>query len=280
MNDDNPTRPFESVSADFFVVAGKSFLVVVDRLSGWPVVAPCQGDTTASNTIRIFCRYFREVGVPLRLRNRWRPPNHQRRVQGFMKRWGVRHMVTSPHYPQSNGHAEAAVKSIKHLILKTAPSGNIDCHVSLPTLKHSPKEWQSRPKDCDRRAAARYKQVKTKYDKHAHPLPPLSVGQQVRIQDPTSHRWDKVGTVMGHGRSRDYQIRLPSGRVWWRNRRFLRLVPPTNSDPFLPVPVAPSQDLERESLVSIPPVNPRRSQRLMEKESARECTTSVRGREV
>ena len=32
-NDDQPTRPFESVSADFFQVAGRSFLVIVDRLS-------------------------------------------------------------------------------------------------------------------------------------------------------------------------------------------------------------------------------------------------------
>ncbi|XP_068245331.1 uncharacterized protein [Palaemon carinicauda] len=83
LNDDNPTRPFESVSADFFTVAGNSFLVVVDRLSGWPVVVPCKGDTTASNTIRIFCHYVREVGVPLRLRTDGRPQFTSRRVQGF-----------------------------------------------------------------------------------------------------------------------------------------------------------------------------------------------------
>ncbi|XP_068225983.1 uncharacterized protein [Palaemon carinicauda] len=297
LNDDNPTRPFESVSADFFVVAGKSFLVIADRLSGWPVVAPCKGDTTASNTIRIFCRYFREVGVPLRLRTDGGPQFTSAEFKDFMKRWGVRQMVTSPHYPQSNGHAEAAVKSIKHLILKTAPSGNIDNEDydrGLLELRNTPnftgcspaqilygrpmrscipahpnafsKEWQVKTEDCDRRAAARYEQVKTQYDQHAHSLPKLSVGQQVRIQDPTSHRWDKVGIVMGHGKSRDYQIRLPSGRVWWRHRRFLRPVPPTISDPSLPVPVAPCQDLERESLVTIPPVNPRRSQRLIEKD--------------
>ncbi|XP_068213280.1 uncharacterized protein [Palaemon carinicauda] len=283
LNDDNPTRPFESVSADFFVVAGKFFLVVVDHLSGWPVVTPCKGDTTASNTIRIFCRYFREVGVPLRLRTDGEPQFTSAEFKDF-----IRHMVTSPHYPQSN-----------------APSGNIDnedfdrgllelgntpnftgrspaqipydpplrsCIPAHP--KASSKEWQVKTEDCDRHAADRYEQVKTQYDQHAHSLPKLSVGQQVRIQDPTSHRWDKVGIVMGHGKSRDYQIRLPSGRVWWRNRRFLRPVPPTISDPFLPVPVAPCPDLDRESLVTIPPVNPSRSQRLIEKESARECTTS------
>ncbi|XP_068227654.1 uncharacterized protein [Palaemon carinicauda] len=207
LNDDNPTRPFESVSADFFVVAGKSFLVVVDRLSGWPVVVPCKGDTTASNTIRIFCRYFREVGVPLRLRTDGGPQFTSAEFKDFMKRWGVRHMVTSPHYPQSNGHAEAAVKSIKHLILKTAPSGNIDNEdfdCVLLELRNTPnftgcspaqilygrplrscipahpnafsKEWQVKSEDCDRRAAASYEQVKTQYDQHAHSLPKLSVG--------------------------------------------------------------------------------------------------------
>lgn len=43
-----------------------------------------------------------------------------------MGRWGVHHVITSPHYPQSNGHAEAVVKTVKHLILKVAPTGNID----------------------------------------------------------------------------------------------------------------------------------------------------------
>ncbi|XP_064086177.1 uncharacterized protein LOC135201230 [Macrobrachium nipponense] len=115
--------PSESVSADFFVVAGKSFLVVVDRLSGWPVVAPCQGDTTDFQYYQdFFLPLSCEVGVPLPSpKDRWRPPIHQRRVQGFYEAMGSSTHGTSPHYPQSNGHAEAAVKSIKHLILKTAP---------------------------------------------------------------------------------------------------------------------------------------------------------------
>ncbi|XP_068222164.1 uncharacterized protein [Palaemon carinicauda] len=242
LNDDHPTRPFESVSADFFSVAGKSFLVVTDRLSGWPVVVPCKGDTTASNTIRIFCRYFREVGVPLRLRTDGGPQFASKDFQDFMMRWGVHHIMSSPHYPQSNGHAEASVKAIKHLILKTSPSGNIDCEEfdrGLLELRNTPnftgrspaqilygrplrtcvpaypqsfsEEWQAKSEDCDRRAAARAEQVKLQYDQHARPLPKLEIGQTVRIQDPTSHRWEKVGVVMGFGKSRDYEVRLPSG---------------------------------------------------------------------
>ncbi|XP_064083067.1 uncharacterized protein LOC135199081 [Macrobrachium nipponense] len=46
---ENPSRPFESVSADFFSVAGKSFLVYVDRLSGWPLVVKFGTNTTAES---------------------------------------------------------------------------------------------------------------------------------------------------------------------------------------------------------------------------------------
>ncbi|XP_066983773.1 uncharacterized protein [Macrobrachium rosenbergii] len=82
-NDDHPSRPFESVSADFFQVAGKSFLVVADCLSGWPVVVPCKGDTTTSSTIRHFCCYFREVGVTLLLRTDGRTPATSKELADF-----------------------------------------------------------------------------------------------------------------------------------------------------------------------------------------------------
>ncbi|XP_068250276.1 uncharacterized protein [Palaemon carinicauda] len=141
--------------------------------------------------------------------------------------------MSSPHYPQSSGHAEASVKVIKHLILKIAPSGNIDCEEfdrGLLELRNTPnftgrspaqilygrplrtcvpahpqsfsEEWQAKSEDCDRRAAARAEQVKLQYDQHARPLPKLEIGQTVRIQDPTSHQWEKVGVIMGFGKSR------------------------------------------------------------------------------
>jgi len=307
--DDQPSRPFESVSADFFQVAGKSFLVIADRLSGWPVVTPCGQDTTATKVMRMFCRYFREVGVPVRLRTDGGPPFTSEEFRRFTERWGVHHLVTSPHYPQSNGHAEAAVKSVKYLILKTAPDGNIDCEAfdrGLLELRNTPTpagrspaqilyghplrtcvpahpqsfsaEWQTKSDDWDRRAAAQADQVTSLYDSHARPLPRLSVGQRVRIQDHKSLRWDKVGVVMGCGRSRQYEVRLPSGRVWWRNRRHLRPVPVPKCEPSFLSPVSPCQDQETGSL-HVPPVTPRRSPRLVAKSpvSARDTTTSVKG---
>lgn len=178
MCDDHPTQPFDPVSADFLQVAGKSFLIIADRLSGWPVVASCRRDTSAAKVTNMFFCYFH-------LRNNSRPPFSSHEFKCFTNRWGVHHLITSLYRPQSNGHAEAAVKSTKHLILKTAQTGNIDCEEfdrgllelrNTPTpAGHSPAqilygrplrtcvpahpvsfsdELQAKAEECDRRAAA------------------------------------------------------------------------------------------------------------------------------
>ena len=37
-----------------------------------------------------------------------------------------------------------------------------------------------------------------------------------------SQRWNRTGIIVGIGRHRDYHVQVPSGRVYWRNRQFLR----------------------------------------------------------
>ena len=296
MPEEAPELPFESVSADFFSTAGKSFLVYVDRLSGWPVVAQCGSDTTTTATIAFFRRFFRDLGVPVRLRSDGGPQFASREFADFLRRWGVRQEMSSPHYPQSNGHAEAAVKAVKHLIMKVAPTGtlNEDFDRGLLELRNTPRhdgrspaqvlygrplrslvpahsasfasKWQVKTEVCERRAAARSKDVKLRYDSHAKPLPPLQLGDHVRIQDPVTKRWDKVATVMGVGKSRDYLVRTTSGRVLWRNRRFLLTIPAPDDKsagkeqpdegPVKP-PVTPGRQRRREE-----PLPLRRSQRI------------------
>ena len=235
--------------------------------------------------------------VPLRLRIDSEPQFTSSEFKIFIQRWGVHHEVSSLHYPQCNGHAEAAVKSVKHLILKTAPSSNIDREEfdrGLLELRNTPnftgrspaqilygrllrfyvpahpesfsKEWQAWMKDCDRQAAARAEQFKSQYNKHARPLPNLSVSQTLSIQDSTSHHWDNnVGVVMGCSMTRDFEVHLLSDRVWWRNCCFLRPVPFPSVDPLPHIPVVSCLDEKITSSLVDSPVGPRRSQRLMEK---------------
>ena len=248
-NDDQPTRPFESVSADFFSVAGKSFLVIVDRMSWWPVIYPCGNNTTAASTIQQVRQFFVDKGIPVRLRTDGGPQFTSKEFQDFLKRWNVKHMITSPHHPQSNGHAEAAVKALKHLIQKVAPNGNIRCEDfdrGLLEMRNMPNktgrspaqilyghplrtcvpahpeafkpEWQPDTEECDRRAAQLNEESQARYNKRARPLPVLSIDQSVRIQDPVSKKWNRTGKVVARPRPRQYDVCLSNGRTLKRNR--------------------------------------------------------------
>ena len=48
-------------------------------------------------------------------------------TQDFLRAWGVNHRVSSAYFAQSNGRAEAAVKSVKRLLqTATSPCGSLD----------------------------------------------------------------------------------------------------------------------------------------------------------
>ena len=48
-------------------------------------------------------------------------------TEAFLRLWGVRHCVSSAHFPESNGRAEVAVKSAKRLLMSnTSPTGSLD----------------------------------------------------------------------------------------------------------------------------------------------------------
>ena len=76
----------------------------------------------------------------------------------------------------------------------------------------------------DERMARASAKAAGRYDASSKTPPPLQIGDRVRIQNMVSRRWDRTGVIVHVGRSHDYEIKLPSGRTWWRNRRFLRRI--------------------------------------------------------
>ena len=65
-----------------------------------------------------------------------------------------------------------------------------------------------------------------RWSEHTRRLPPLAIGDTVRIQNQTGphpNKWDKTGRVVEVRQFDQYVIRVDgSGRVTLRNRRFLR----------------------------------------------------------
>ena len=163
--------------------------------------------------------------------------------------------MSSPHYSQANGQAEADVQDTNHLVAKTTMNGNLNDDdfdegllgwQSTPHLAtnlspvqivfghnrwslvptHHQKfsvSWQSET-DIRHMEAARSSQLPRKVrlynNASARSLAPLQIGQIFLIQDVQSKHWTKIGVTVGIGKHHDYHDKLPSGRVWWRNHRY------------------------------------------------------------
>ena len=116
-----PTAPFEQVCADFFKLSGHYYLVLVDRLSGWPEVVQIKQGTSfagAKSLCRALRGFFATFGVPEEIATDGGPEFVAQETKDFYMRWGVKHRLSSAYHPQSNGRAELAVKSIKRLLEK------------------------------------------------------------------------------------------------------------------------------------------------------------------
>jgi len=161
-------------------------------------------------------------------------------------------VLSSPYNHQSNGVAENTVKEMKKLIHCLTKSGRIDeeewmkailVYLNTPRrpLNQSPSQLmfgrdlrdgvsihldQLRPEHMqaiERRVQA-IKQHQIAIQRTDR-LPELPVDQRVAVQDPISKKWSSTGTILEKKRNRSYHVKLDSGAIVWRNRRFLKPVP-------------------------------------------------------
>ena len=51
------------VASDYFSIAAKNYLVIVDRYSGWPVIRLCR-DGTAEELTKALREFFCQYGTP------------------------------------------------------------------------------------------------------------------------------------------------------------------------------------------------------------------------
>ena len=106
-----PARPFQEIAMDFCSYGGHDFLILVDCCTDWPEIFHMGRDTTVPQLLTALRQAFCCSG--------WSDQGPQftsRLFREFAAEWGFQHIMSSPRYPQSNGKAEAAVKSMKNLI--------------------------------------------------------------------------------------------------------------------------------------------------------------------
>ncbi|MEL6802917.1 MAG: DDE-type integrase/transposase/recombinase, partial [Bacteroidota bacterium] len=113
----DPDFPFQQVAADYFSVKGHNYLVLVDRYSGWFTISYFEPSmATSHNLIQECAALFSAYGAPEEFSSDGGPQFTAHEFQKFLADWSIRHRLSSAKYAQSNGRAEAAVKTAKRII--------------------------------------------------------------------------------------------------------------------------------------------------------------------
>ena len=165
-------------------------------------------DITTSHLIAAVRELISRTAIPDVFWSDGGPQFTSKKFQEFAKQWGFTCRTSSPYYPQSNGKAEATVKSMKRLIRSAWTGRHLNdetlCQALLPyrnTLSRrdglSPaqklyghpvqdtlpahrrsfaSEWQQCAEQTDSLAEASQKRVTRYYNRMAHSLPDLIVG--------------------------------------------------------------------------------------------------------
>ena len=114
-----PTYPFELICSDYFDLEGTHYLVTVDRFTGWVDVRRAEPGTEGSGAAGLIATMketFMAFGVPVEVANDGGPEYSSQEFGKFLERWGVRLRMSSAYHAQSNGRAEAAVKTVKRAL--------------------------------------------------------------------------------------------------------------------------------------------------------------------
>ena len=115
-------RPWSKVGADLCVIDSRELLVVCDYYSNYIEVSRLTR-ATSSSVIRVLKEIFARYGVPDTLVTDSGTQFASAEFAVFARTWSFDHVTSSPRYPQSNGKAENAVKTVKQLFTKCRQSG-------------------------------------------------------------------------------------------------------------------------------------------------------------
>ena len=284
-------HPWAKVGADLCELHGCTLLLVCDYFSNYIEVESLQTTTT-----RAVCKAMKALfacyGVPEVLMT----DNGQftsTEFRAFSRAWSFEHQISSPHYPQSNGKAENAVRTVKRLFTKCREAGLSEfqalldwrntptegvgtspaqrflgrrCRTLLPMFQ-SQLIPQYPTEDAARALQGQKAKQQQYYNRNAKDLSPILTGETARMRLPGQSTWTP-GVCTGPCGPQSYGVKV-GDRQFRRNRRQLLLTreplppdsPPEQQTPEdHPTEGEPSSRVELEELdtpeVSAPPVSP------------------------
>ena len=119
---DVPPHAWHTLGTDLFYWNKIDYLVIRDYFSKYVIVRRLPNSSTHM-VIKELGLVFTELGRPFVLRSDNGPCYSSREFHYFLSFYQVDHITSSPHYPQSNGFAEALVGIAKKLMEKSVKEG-------------------------------------------------------------------------------------------------------------------------------------------------------------
>ena len=119
---DMPPHAWHTLGTDLFYWNKIDYLVIRDYFSKYLIVRRLPNSSTHA-VIKELGLVFTELGRPFILRSDNGPCYSSREFHNFLSFYQVDHITSSPHYPQSNGFAEALVGITKKLMEKSVKEG-------------------------------------------------------------------------------------------------------------------------------------------------------------
>ena len=244
MPHDAPSRPWEKVGVDICTIRQQDYLITVDYLSGY-IECDRLPSKRVSDVIYCLKVQFARHGLPIQVC--WdNNPFNAVEFRRFAEKYDFQHITSSPHYPQANGRAEAAVKTIKKLFEK-ATEDREDPHLSLLAFRNTPtaqlgmspaqvmfgrrtrthlpttNQLLSSAHDTaahDALVAGKRRQADY-YNRGPRERSPVSVGDVVRTRWNSKDEWEKaeVTKVLPH---RSYLLRYEDGTTRRRTSGHVR----------------------------------------------------------
>ena len=104
-----PNRPWSKVASDIFEWNKEHYLVLVDYYSDW-IEFDLMNNQTAVEIIDLMQKQFALWGIPDEIATDSGTNYDSAEFSQFCQRKKINHTKSSPHYHQSNGKAESAVK--------------------------------------------------------------------------------------------------------------------------------------------------------------------------
>ena len=283
---DFAARPWSKVAADLCQLEGRTLLVISDYYSNFIEVARVTA-ITARSIIKELKAVFARFGIPDILVTDNGPQFASSEFSVFARTWEFKHVTSSPTYAQSNGKAENAVKTVKHLFKKCKDSGQSE-YLALLDWRNTPtagigtspaqKRMGRRCKtllpitgkllqprydtEGETRALLGAKQrQKVHYNRHTKPLEEISPGETVRVKLPGKERWTK-GTCAEALDHRSYFVKVGDTQYRRNRRHLLKTGEPSTPEQGEDInPTLPASEENNPEKVDSPTTESRRSGR-------------------